>query len=163
METAFDSLNDYSRVWVYASHIELSDNQIAKITDKLNLALKDWNSHGQNLKSSFLILENRFVIISVEEDEMAKASGCAIDKSTHWMKDIANDLGLDFFQNNLVYFKNTNQKTESVDFRSVSELLNNKRISADTIFINTQIKVKDQLKTEWFLPLKSTWLKKYLV
>ena len=51
-----------SRIWVYQSCIDFNENQVNIINEKCTLFLKNWKAHGNDLESSFLVKNNRFII-----------------------------------------------------------------------------------------------------
>ena len=61
-----------SRIWVYQSCIDFNENQVNIINEKCTLFLKNWKAHGNDLESSFLVKNNRFIIIAVNESYNSK-------------------------------------------------------------------------------------------
>jgi hypothetical protein len=49
-----------------------------------------------------VVLLNRFVIIAADEDRLA-ASGCSIDSSVRFIKQLGQEFNLDFFNRLMVY------------------------------------------------------------
>ena len=54
-----------SRIWIYQSDKKILDQDLIKIKTKLTEFLKNWTAHGDDLKSSFEIKYNRFLIIAI--------------------------------------------------------------------------------------------------
>ena len=82
-----------SRIWIYQSDKKILDQDLIKIKTKLTEFLKNWTAHGDDLKSSFEIKYNRFLIIALNE-KSTKASGCSIDACVHFIQKIEKDYGL---------------------------------------------------------------------
>ena len=76
-----------ARVWVYQSNTILSDAEVNTIKNEGAHFISDWAAHGSNLKASFDVLFNRFIVIAVDEQQ-ATASGCSIDKSVKFVKEL---------------------------------------------------------------------------
>lgn len=102
MYIPFDNLPKNARVWVYQSNRTLSASEMSVITTFLADAIGQWAAHGAALKASYKIVQNRFVIVALDENHNA-ASGCSIDASTHWLKSLGNELNIDFFDRSVVY------------------------------------------------------------
>ena len=66
----FKSLNKNSRVWVFQSVTLIDDYLVETIKEKLTLFLSEWKSHQNNVKSSFEIISNTFIIIAVDENNL---------------------------------------------------------------------------------------------
>ena len=74
----FQNISDESRLWLYASELELNRSQINYISKEITNFLMEWKYHGQELESSFVILEKRFVIIALDDSESG-VGGCSVD------------------------------------------------------------------------------------
>ena len=90
----FDSLPQNSKIWIYQSSRMLEDHELQTINTFLNENIKMWTSHGSALTGSFKILEDRFVILACDLSKNAP-SGCSIDSSTKWFKDLSSILNVD--------------------------------------------------------------------
>ena len=82
----FKSLNKNSRVWVFQSVTLIDDYIVETIKEKLTLFLSEWKSHQNNVKSSFEIISNTFIIIAVDENNLV--SGCSIDSLVNFVKEL---------------------------------------------------------------------------
>ena len=96
MYVPFAELSDTSRVWVYAADRPLSPGEQSTIQQQAQSFAESWTAHQQNLKASFAILHNLFLVLAVDESHHG-ASGCSIDKSVAFMKQLQQQLGIDFF------------------------------------------------------------------
>src|ERR1700712_4667039 len=95
--------SENSRVWVYQSDRELTDNEALKIKVLLDNFATGWTAHNNQLKAKAEIRYNRFLILIVDEGQ-AGASGCSIDKSVHFMQQIEAQFGINLFDRfNLAY------------------------------------------------------------
>ena len=96
MYVSFNELPQSARVWVYQANRTLTASEKEAISNYLTKATNQWAAHGAPLKSSFTITEDRFVIIAADEAFNA-ASGCSIDKSTHFIQSLEREYGVDMF------------------------------------------------------------------
>lgn len=136
MHVSFDTLPNSARVWIYQAHRTLTASEQATISAHLTKATEQWAAHGVPLKSSFKISVDRFVIIAADESFNA-ASGCSIDASTHWLKEIGNHLNIDFFDRALVY-NNKNELKEANPF-GVKKLIESGEILPETLLYTQQV------------------------
>ena len=84
-----------SKVWVYQSNRKLTDSEVETISNSGLAFIEQWAAHGASLKASFDVLYNRFIILSVDEKQ-AMASGCSIDSSIRFIKEIEKLLNINF-------------------------------------------------------------------
>ena len=86
----FDDMPIDSRIWIYQSDKKFKGSEIDQIQTKLTEFLKNWTAHGDDLKSSFEIKYERFLIIALNE-KSTKASGCSIDTCVHFIQQIEKE------------------------------------------------------------------------
>ncbi len=137
MHVSFDTLPNSARVWIYQANRTLSSGEQQTISEYLTKATDQWAAHGAPLKSSFKITEDRFVIIAADEAFNA-ASGCSIDASTHWLKDLGSHLKVDFFDRSLIYKIENDELKEANPF-AVKKLIENGEILPETPLFTQQV------------------------
>ena len=156
----FDRMPMQSRVWVYQANRPLTAKEENMIMYSLKNSLNTWNAHGEPLLGSVRIDEGRFVIVAVDESHNGP-SGCSIDASTHWLKDLGTELNVDFFDRSLAYIKDNEILT--VPVFGLKKAVENGLLLADTvIFNNNSVQTKSQLVSSWKMAAsKSPFLSKY--
>jgi hypothetical protein len=92
----FENLPPDSKVWIYTADREFTVEDKAIIGDAMKQFLPQWAAHGNALFGDYSIEKNRFLILSVDESQ-AGASGCSIDSSVRFIKDLGAHLKIDFF------------------------------------------------------------------
>lgn len=92
----FPELAANSKVWIYQSQVELSKDLQEAIQKNMNAFVENWAAHGAGLFARATILEDYFLVFAVDESQ-AKASGCSIDSSVRFVKELGNKLNIDFF------------------------------------------------------------------
>lgn len=155
----FSELPNSSRIWLYQSDNLFTLDQISIISNYLKDAVTQWTAHGAGLQAGFTILQNRVVVIGLNE-QVNQASGCSIDASTRWFKELGGHLNLNFFDRN-VFFQN--QNWQSVSPFQVKNAVQNQLILPETLVLNTDINQKSELDNKFFTQAKNTWLNKYFV
>src|SRR6478735_5232237 len=95
--------SQHSRVWIYQADKKLSDQEVQRIQQELDDFTISWTAHNAQLKARAEIRYNRFLILIVDESQ-AGASGCSIDKSVNFMKQLEQQFGINLFDRfNLAY------------------------------------------------------------
>ena len=89
MKVEFDKISDESRIWIYQSNDDFTEFDVDVINKKSDLFVSNWMAHNKELEASFKILNNRFLVIAVNE-EFNPIGGCSIDYSLQLLKDISN-------------------------------------------------------------------------
>jgi hypothetical protein len=144
-----------SRVWVYQSDKQLNDADVIKLQIMLDNFTTGWTAHNNQLKAKAEIRYNRFIILIVDESQ-AGASGCSIDKSVRFMKDIEQEFGINLFDRfNLAY--RSGEEILSVPRHTFEGLISNKTIDANTIVFNNMVQNLTELETKWEVPFKDSW------
>ena len=102
MLVEFSKISDESKVWIYSSEKKLNMNQIEYIENKISNHLVNWQSHKKDIEAAVNIVENRFVIIAVDETKVS-ASGCSIDSLYRLIQDIELQLSISLLNRLNVY------------------------------------------------------------
>lgn len=92
----FPDFTDQSRLWMYLSDRPFSNDEVSSITQELNKFMLSWSAHNKKLKSSGAILFNQMLLVVVDED-FEHASGCSIDSSVRFVKEMGVKYKVDFF------------------------------------------------------------------
>lgn len=160
MET-IKNMPENARVWVYQSNKELSGTEENKIKEAGNHFIADWSAHGASLKASFDIVYNRFIVIAVDEQQ-AMASGCSIDKSVKFVKELEEQFKLDLFDRLQVAYRDGNEIVVC-HLSAFEKLAEQGLVNESTVVFNNMVTTKTAFDKEWEVPLKKSWQKKVLV
>ncbi|HKK20147.1 MAG TPA: ABC transporter ATPase, partial [candidate division Zixibacteria bacterium] len=90
---SYRDLKDSARVWVYQAARPISDAECDEIRDRGKDFVASWAAHGQMLDAAVEVFHGRFVILFADEQQ-AKASGCSIDRSVGFIRELEGDLGI---------------------------------------------------------------------
>jgi hypothetical protein len=147
--------SENSRVWIYQSDKELTTAQVQQLQQQLNSFTTGWTAHNNQLKAKAEIRYNRFIILVVDEGQ-AGASGCSIDKSVNFMKQIEKQFDISLFDRfNLAY--RSGNEIFSVPRDTFEELLKQKNIDKDTVVFNNMVQNLKELETKWEVPFRDSW------
>ena len=157
----FDSLPMDARVWVYQSSREFSDIEVTTIASKTEEFMATWKRHGDDLKTSYVIKYNQFIVLGVDEN-LNSVSGCSIDSSVHFMQQLEKEFDIDLMNKMNTAFK----VGENINIVSLSDFQNfakEGKITSDTTVFNNMIQTKGEVETLWEIPANQSWHKRFLV
>ena len=160
MTLPFNEMPANSRIWIYQSDRKLNDSELDQIKLKLTDFLKNWTAHGDDLKSSFEIRYDRFIIIALNE-KSAKASGCSIDASVRFVQKLENVISADLMNKLNVSFK----EEQSINIVSLSVFQNfvkAGKITSETIVFNNMVQTKGELALKWEVSARNSWHARFL-
>jgi hypothetical protein len=149
MFTDFEKLPGKARVWVYLADITLTDNEVNAIGEFLKINIQTWAAHREALLGSFKFIQNRFLIISVDE-QVHTPSGCSIDASTRWIKEIFSTFNIDFLTRAIVIKKE--DSIETLPVFQIRQHIEKGTIASETMVYDQQIVRKDELKNSFLKP-----------
>ncbi|MFD0992781.1 ABC transporter ATPase [Tenacibaculum geojense] len=160
MFTEYKNLPDNSRVWVYQANRELTQEEIEYISAKALLFIDNWTRHGDDLKGSFTIKYNQFLVLAVDES-FNNVSGCSIDASVHFVQQLEKELTLDFTDKMNITFKDGDiiNLVKLADFQTYAQA---KKITGETIVFNNMVNTKAAFEKEWEVPAKNSWHQRFL-
>lgn len=147
--------SSHSRVWVYQSDRKLTDAETLQAQVLLDKFTTGWTAHNNQLQAKAEIRYNRFLILIVDESQ-AGASGCSIDKSVNFMKQLEQQFGINLFDRfNLAY--RDGEEILSVPRHQFEDLLKAGKINTETIVFNNLAQNITELQTKWEVPFKDSW------
>jgi len=149
-----------NRVWVYLSDKTFSPEVESGLKADVQNFLAGWNAHGTSLSSSFEIRHEHFIIISADEEKFS-ASGCSIDKQLRFIKDTEQKYGLSLLNRLLVAYK-AGDEIKVIHSSKIPELLSAGQINENTLVFNVGVGNDTELKNNFEIPLKESWLSKFL-
>lgn len=144
-----------TRVWIYQCDRKLSDNEIEAIKEQGDNFIDNWAAHGEKLEAAFEILHSQFLIIFADE-EQAEASGCSIDRSVHFIKNLEQEYSISLLNRALVAYK-VDEDIVTLPQEEFIGLVAQGTLSKDTIVFNNLVTTKQDLETKWEVPLKKSW------
>ena len=159
MYIPYDNISPKSKSWIYILSKNIDKNILLDLHTFLIKICEDWKSHDQITKASYVISNNRFIILFAEDNNLI--SGCSIDKSNKELRKKLNQLKIDLLPNSKIGIF----KEDKIEFFKKIDLINlikNKKILLSQNMINTTINNKESFEKKWVLPLKNSWITKFL-
>jgi hypothetical protein len=161
MFTAYKNLPNNSRVWIYQSDREFTNEEIVFISNKAEEFINSWTRHGDDLKGSFTIKYNQFLILAVDES-FNNVSGCSIDSSVRFIKELENELKLDLMDKMNITFKD-NDHINLVKLSDFQKFAKEEKVNQETIVFNNMVNTKEDFENNWEVPAKESWHNRFLV
>ena len=160
MYVSFNLLPPNAKVWIYQSDTNLSITDVELIEKEVKLFLNNWSSHNKEIESSYEIRYNRFLIIGLNEN-INSASGCSIDKSVNFIKNLQSILKVNFLNRLDVAYKIGNE-INSISLLEFQNMIRENKLSKDSIVYNNMIDTKKLYLNNWETTIENSWHKKYL-
>lgn len=161
MYTPYKNLPNNSRVWIYQSNREFTEKELEFISTKAEEFINSWTRHGDDLKGSYTIKYNQFLVLAVDES-FNNVSGCSIDASVHFIQALEKELQLDLMDKMNVTFKNGNH-INLVRLSDFQKFAKEHKITQETIVFNNMVATKEDFENSWEVPAKDSWHKRFLV
>lgn len=160
MYVDFSLLPDTSRVWVYQADRSFTNDEVKEIKQQLIPFVQNWKRHGEDLKASFQIKYDQFIILAVDEN-FTNVSGCSIDASVHIIQELQEKFGIDLLNKMNVTFKDGNN-VNTVSLAAFKEYAKLEKITSNTLVFNNMVTSKTDLKSSWEVKASDSWHAKFL-
>ena len=160
MYVAFDHLPPQARVWIYQASRPLTEGELMPLLPQLAAFAEEWTSHGQQLAASAQFLHRQFLVIGLDE-AVAGASGCSIDASVRFVRELEQQLGLQLLEKAHMAFLLADGDLRLLTRRELRTAIAAGQVQADTLYFNNTLTTKGELDEQWPAPAGQTWLAGY--
>jgi len=150
----------HARLWVYKTPRDLGQAEQKLVRERGAAFTAGWAAHGAALDACVDVLHDRFVVIAVDEQQAA-ASGCSIDKSVGFIKDLEHDLNMMLTDRMFVVYEMEGH-TRSVRLQELPVLIKEGSITPDTMVFDDLVSTVGELQERFRVPLRATWMERYL-
>lgn len=145
-----------SRVWIYQADRFLEESEFKEIEKLSAEFVASWTAHGKPLAGKITVVDKLFLVVEVDE-AVASVTGCSIDKSVHFIKELGEKFGVDFFDRLRVAYIDEEGKTALVRREEFEELVNSGKVQEDTLVYNHLIQNSEELASKWKIPFSQSW------
>ena len=152
----YHSLSDKSRVWIYQANRPFADQDIPRIRAAVDRFAKQWISHNRQLKAFGDVLHNRFIVLIVDESH-AGASGCSIDKSVYFLKELQQEFQVDLFDRLSFSFVSNDGMVHTLPKDLFAQWYAEGKIDDTTTVFDTLVASKEAFDREFKKPLGQSW------
>ena len=159
MYIPFEQLPPQARIWIYQADRPVTEQEAAEITKKAERFVTAWTSHGQTLQASAKIFYNRFLVLATDE-AVSSPSGCSIDASVSFIRELEQAYGLSFFDRTKLLFMQNNQP-EAISLAELKTRIADGSLTENTLFFDNLVQTTAELQNTWIKPAGQSWLAKY--
>ncbi|MEO6732426.1 MAG: hypothetical protein ABIN01_14505 [Ferruginibacter sp.] len=150
--------NDSSRVWIYQSSRLFFISEALQIEEMLEQFVKEWKSHGEEVKGYANVFFGQFIIFMADETATG-VSGCSTDSSVRIIKEIEQKMNVQLFDRQSLAFV-VKDKVQLLPFPQLNYAIQNDFVNGDTLYFNNTVLTKKELLENWIIPIKESWLAK---
>lgn len=161
MFVEYQKLPNNSRVWIYQSEREFTQDEINFISERAIEFVQQWTKHGSDLQGSFTIKYNQFLVLAVDEG-FNNVSGCSIDSSVRFVQELEKALQVDMMNKMNISFKD-GENINIVKMSAFKEFAKTRKITSETIVFNNMVTTKEELETKWEVTANESWHKRFLI
>jgi hypothetical protein len=158
--STFQDLPPDTRVWIYQSNKPIPAETVPALRLVVNQFAQNWVSHNRQLRAYGDVLHNQFILLAVDESQ-ADASGCSIDKSVHFLKQVEQQLGIDLFDRMTFAWKDGDE-VKSANSEAFAALYKAGKITPETLVFDNLVKTKGELEENWLKPLNKSWHRRFV-
>jgi hypothetical protein len=149
-----------SRVWIYQSNRLFTMGEALQLEEFIEQFISDWKSHGSKVKGFGTLFFGQFIILMADETASG-VSGCSTDSSVRFIQQLEKTFQIQLLDRQLLAFWH-NGKVETLPLSQIPYALSNQFLTPDTLYFNNLVDHKATLLIEWIIPIKDSWLKRYL-
>jgi hypothetical protein len=153
---AFKSFSDDAPLWIYAFGKPLDEDGRRVTGEVLSAFLSTWHSHNVNVDGAFVILRDRFTILTAASRD--SVSGCSLDSVSVTFKSLRNQHGLDALDGSLVHYRDGNDTIRSCSREAFKAEVAAGRCGSGTIVFDLTVGTLGGLRAGRFeVPFADSW------
>jgi hypothetical protein len=159
MKTLLANLTDFapeSRVWVYVLNRRLTEQEAQFVQQQAGQFVRGWTAHDAALQAAAEVFDRQAILLMVDETR-AGASGCSIDKSVHFLEQLGQAVGADFFERMRFAWVDESGNLQWSNRAEFADQLAQQKIKDDTLIVNTLAGTKRDLQEKWLQPMRASW------
>ena len=145
-----------SKVWIYQSSRPFTESEIVEINNKLKHFTVQWTAHNKQLLATGNVMYDRFIVLMVDESH-TMASGCSIDTSVHFIKQLEQDYAIDLFNRTIVNVE-INGLIQTISLDELSTKFKSGEINASTMVFDPLVQQKRDFDKGFKIPLAESWM-----
>lgn len=156
---SLETLPQNARLWAYLAERPLSSSEVATCEAHLEAFIGQWQAHGAALRASFAIQDQHLLFLAVDGAQ-AQATGCSIDSSVAAVRELGQQLGVDFFTRTHVLYRKPTGEAALLRAPEVANAVKEGTLTPETPIFDLTCTQLGQLAEAW-KPAKATWVKRF--
>lgn len=152
----FARLPDHGRVWVFPASRRVGAEEAERLLAEVDAFLEGWAAHGAPLLSGRALVEDRFLLVGVDEDA-SQPSGCSIDALANRLAQLGTSLGVQLLDHAPVWYRDEGalRMASRAEFRALAA---SGAVGPGTVVVDTTLTRIAQLRGEGLeRPARSAW------
>ncbi len=164
MLKSFDEMPAQARVWIYQNTRKIDGSLLPAIRQSIQIFLESWTSHNQALWAAGDVLYQKFIVIMADESK-AGASGCALDRATHFIEQLNQQFELNLFDRTQVaYLSNdTIHDIKTAELQELRQMYRDHKIDHNTWVFDNLVATKAEFENNWIKALNKSWHKRFTI
>ncbi|MEQ1857663.1 MAG: hypothetical protein ABL963_14485 [Longimicrobiales bacterium] len=153
---SFDELPNHGRLWVFPASRDLTADEAIACLAAVDDFLSTWAAHGAPLRSGRELVEQRFLLVGVDEDAEAP-SGCSIDKLVNRLRALGDEMGVQLIDHAPVWFRDGHavRSVPRAEFRA--RAVSGELTTEVPVFDTTLTRIAQMRESGLERPASSTW------
>ena len=135
-----------SRLWVFPSSRPLDEDDLRRLLEETDEFLDGWTAHGRPLTSGREVVEDRFLVIAVDEGK-ATASGCSIDSLVGRLRVLQKELGLSLLDHSGVRYRDAAGEIQRADRPEFRRLAKRGKVNMVTRVFDATLRTLGELRS----------------
>lgn len=156
-QRTFAEMPDAARVWVFAAPRALSEEEAARLLERVDDFLPRWHAHGHPVVGARDWRHDRFLLVAADE-EATGVSGCSTDSLFRVLKEAEREIGTTLLDASRVWFRAADGEVASATRAEFREMVRRGEAGPETtVFDNTAASVGAVRSGAWERPLRESW------
>ena len=151
----FTNLPDNSRIWIYQSSRELTEQEAQQASALIKEFVQQWTSHSEKVVADGAIVYNRFIVL-VADESFVTLGGCSIDSSMKVMRQLEQQFNIALFDRLIVAYRE-NDAVKTASQAAFQNLFEQGAVNRDTIVFNNLVSTLKDFREKWETPLAKSW------
>lgn len=159
MIAEINTMPESARLWVYQSNRRFTSEEKVQLAIATESFVNQWVAHGQNLRVSFSLEYDQFLVLMVDESQ-AGATGCSIDSSVTFIRKMESEFGISFLDRSKIAFLRDEQVV-LYGLNEIRGLVDSGQITSNMKTINNSVATYGDWQSNWIQNVGDSWIKKY--
>jgi hypothetical protein len=160
VSSGLQQMPGHARLWIYKTTRALSKAETDLVFNKGSQFIRSWEAHGKQMFGAVDVLQGRFVILAADET-ITSASGCSIDSSVAFVKELERDLNMTLTDRMLVIYAKDSE-IHSCRLDRLKPLLDAGEITLDTLVFDDLVGTKEELDARFQVRLGDSWMIRFV-
>jgi len=154
-----ETMPEHARLWIYKTGKALSKAQKELVLSKGMDFTSQWQTHGEQMVAVVDVLHDRFIVVAADEGK-AQASGCSIDTSIGFIKELELHLNMTLTDRMLAIYE-VDEEIRSAKLDQLPQLMTLGEINENTMVYDDLVTTKKELDKRFRIRLADSWIMRF--